>query len=379
LRHVSDTKDTLEEINADTGQDFFNRRPVSADGASRFKGTGHCKNRINPASLVHTRILLERQFEAAQQTLIAQQRQTFKLLQEFCIEVACNQASAKPAAGIAWSEQPVNSRTRPESPKPPLFPFIPQHHPPEMPEMITDEAAFAPLTNNSSKRKKMHGGTPMSKVPADIHKESLENSRMRASKTTALSDLEDTCQEMKSEGRRSLNYSEFSTLRNQVELVHDDIANERKGPKEDWSFDHKKSTPAKAIFADAAAMKAKVKENIMKPDYNVAQFYKTEGYPQEIARSAIFDNVTLAVIGLNALWIWIDTDYNDSATLLDAHPVFQVGENLFCAYFALELLIRFLAFNRKRDCMRDAWFGNGDMDPQFRVLDARCRHECRDG
>jgi len=52
----------------------------------------------------------------------------------------------------------------------------------------------------------------------------------------------------------------------------------------------------------------------------------------------------------------VDTDKNKAATLIVAHPVFIAAENTFCCYFTLELLIRFMAFRIKRDCLRDAWF-----------------------
>ena len=35
----------------------------------------------------------------------------------------------------------------------------------------------------------------------------------------------------------------------------------------------------KAVFVDAASMKEKVKEAIMKPEYNVHNFYHDTGYP----------------------------------------------------------------------------------------------------
>eukprot|EP00928_Gymnodinium_smaydae_P017550 TRINITY_DN16710_c2_g1_i3.p1 TRINITY_DN16710_c2_g1~~TRINITY_DN16710_c2_g1_i3.p1 ORF type:complete len:390 (-),score=101.70 TRINITY_DN16710_c2_g1_i3:116-1285(-) len=85
-------------------------------------------------------------------------------------------------------------------------------------------------------------------------------------------------------------------------------------------------------------------------------FYHEKGIFQQIARHQLFDNFTLCVIGINAIWISIDTDYNTAATPLDALPVFQVGENLFCAYFSFEWFVRFMSFRRKRDGCRDAWF-----------------------
>jgi voltage-gated sodium channel len=112
----------------------------------------------------------------------------------------------------------------------------------------------------------------------------------------------------------------------------------------------------KGVFADEADMKQKVKEAVLKPEYDVCDFYKTTGVWQSIARTEIFENATLAVIALNSAWIALDTDRNDAETLLDATPFFQIGENLFCAFFAVELFIRFMAFEAKRNCLKDGWF-----------------------
>merc|ERR1740129_2637354 len=94
----------------------------------------------------------------------------------------------------------------------------------------------------------------------------------------------------------------------------------------------------------------------MKPTYNVADYYHETGCHQRIARNPWFETVTLSVIFANAVWIAIDMDHNTSETFLDAHPVFVVADNLFCLFFVSEWCIRFLAFRRKRDGLRDAWF-----------------------
>eukprot|EP00929_Paragymnodinium_shiwhaense_P005579 TRINITY_DN10775_c0_g1_i1.p1 TRINITY_DN10775_c0_g1~~TRINITY_DN10775_c0_g1_i1.p1 ORF type:complete len:805 (+),score=195.65 TRINITY_DN10775_c0_g1_i1:153-2567(+) len=111
-----------------------------------------------------------------------------------------------------------------------------------------------------------------------------------------------------------------------------------------------------AVFADATAMKDKVRAAICKKPYSVFDFYKDTGYAQRIAKSQIFEQATLSVITLNALWIAVDTQYNDAAVLLDAHPVFMVAENLFCVYFFFEWLTRFSAFQSKFSGLRDFWF-----------------------
>jgi voltage-gated sodium channel len=139
-------------------------------------------------------------------------------------------------------------------------------------------------------------------------------------------------------------------------------ANRRKSVKEaadiarGMSSDLEHPKQREAVFADAAAMKEKVKLAIMKPEYNVTNFYHTTGLMQYIARSTAFDNLTLFVIATNSIWIAIDTDHNKEDVLLDAEPIFLIFENLFCMYFCAELAIRFLAFKVKRNCLRDAWF-----------------------
>lgn len=111
-----------------------------------------------------------------------------------------------------------------------------------------------------------------------------------------------------------------------------------------------------AVFADAAAMKEKLRMAMAKPPYDVRNYYHEKGIAQRIARSSPFEHITLGIIAFNAIWISVDTDHNTADILLNAHPVFQVAEHFFCAYFSLEWLTRFLAFRWKRDGLRDAWF-----------------------
>jgi voltage-gated sodium channel len=83
-----------------------------------------------------------------------------------------------------------------------------------------------------------------------------------------------------------------------------------------------------------------------------------------IANDSRFQNFTLFVILLNALWIGVDTEWNHK-NLIDGepkgtkpklYPVADIIENVFCVYFTVEVLIRFIAFERKSMCFRDGWF-----------------------
>jgi CRP-like cAMP-binding protein len=112
----------------------------------------------------------------------------------------------------------------------------------------------------------------------------------------------------------------------------------------------------KAVFADAAAMKEKLRVAMAKPPYDVRNFYHETGFPQKVARSSLFENTTLGVIAFNAMWIAVDTDHNNAEMLVEADPVFIVAENFFCLYFTMEWLFRFLSFKYKRNGLKDGWF-----------------------
>eukprot|EP00971_Amphidinium_carterae_P042199 829386-Amphidinium_carterae.1 len=61
------------------------------------------------------------------------------------------------------------------------------------------------------------------------------------------------------------------------------------------------------------------------------------------------------------MWIGIDTEWNNS-TLKEAdgslplEPYSELVENLFCVYFTIEVLMRFIAFKEKSRIVRDMWF-----------------------
>jgi len=114
--------------------------------------------------------------------------------------------------------------------------------------------------------------------------------------------------------------------------------------------------PKRPMFADAETMRKKAREALIRPQYNVFDYYHTKGCFQAVAKHAYFDYVTLALIVLNAIWIGVDTELNQASLLIDASAPFQVVENLFCTYFAAELFIRFMAFASKSHCLRDRWF-----------------------
>eukprot|EP00439_Symbiodinium_sp_Y106_P041358 s3049_g5.t1 len=109
-------------------------------------------------------------------------------------------------------------------------------------------------------------------------------------------------------------------------------------------------------FTDADALKKKARQALMKPPYNVMDYYRETGIFQRIARSTAFDWLSLFMVILNAGWIAVDADLNSAAVITNASPPFILVENLFCTYFFGEVFIRFMAFAEKWRCLRDGWF-----------------------
>ncbi|CAJ1376440.1 unnamed protein product [Effrenium voratum] len=104
-----------------------------------------------------------------------------------------------------------------------------------------------------------------------------------------------------------------------------------------------------AVFQNSSDMKQAVRAELMKDGgYDVKMYYKQSGLFQKIARHPWFENITMFIIGIYAMWMAVDTDLNRAEVILQADAVFFVAEQIFCLYFFVELA--------KRNCLRDAWF-----------------------
>lgn len=103
-------------------------------------------------------------------------------------------------------------------------------------------------------------------------------------------------------------------------------------------------------------LRNKVKAMVEKPVYDVFDQYHPTGFFQAVAKNKYFDRFTVFVIFTNVIYIGVVADWNNAPNLLEASLGWQIGDNLFCSFFVLELTVRFMAFRHKRDCLRDAWF-----------------------
>eukprot|EP00927_Polykrikos_kofoidii_P002552 TRINITY_DN11018_c0_g1_i1.p1 TRINITY_DN11018_c0_g1~~TRINITY_DN11018_c0_g1_i1.p1 ORF type:complete len:827 (+),score=157.68 TRINITY_DN11018_c0_g1_i1:169-2481(+) len=109
------------------------------------------------------------------------------------------------------------------------------------------------------------------------------------------------------------------------------------------------------VFADADHLKAEMRKIIAEKGYDVRDLYYENGWAQWVARSQMFDHTTFAVVLMNALWMWIDTDWNKDDSSVPSW-VFLLADNFFCMYFIGELIVRYCAFEDKSRAIRDPWF-----------------------
>jgi hypothetical protein len=92
------------------------------------------------------------------------------------------------------------------------------------------------------------------------------------------------------------------------------------------------------------------------PPYNVEDYFYKTGICQKLARSHVFNNFTIFIVALNAIYLGVDSDYNTAGNIYDADWPFLVISQFFCVYFTFEVVVRFFAFERKKDCFLDGWF-----------------------
>lgn len=112
------------------------------------------------------------------------------------------------------------------------------------------------------------------------------------------------------------------------------------------------TSPGKNMFGNLTVGK----ETYTKMDYDVSMYYYDDGVCQWVARNDRFQNFTLFVFLVNAVYIGIDADYNRSDNLLDSKTHFFLAENFFCTFFFVEWFIRFFSFRETRFCLKDMWF-----------------------
>lgn len=114
--------------------------------------------------------------------------------------------------------------------------------------------------------------------------------------------------------------------------------------------------PHQRIFGDPDSLKASIRDMLTEKPYNVYDCYHESGFCQACARHPWFEWLSFVMVIANSIWLSVDADLNEETVITDADPIFQIVGQVFCAFFFLELLIRFCAFAQKRWAFRDGVF-----------------------
>jgi voltage-gated sodium channel len=83
---------------------------------------------------------------------------------------------------------------------------------------------------------------------------------------------------------------------------------------------------------------------------------KENGCCATVVKSQEFVVLSTTTVLLYVIWIAVDVEVNSVGSFADLPTSFQVVEHTFCTIFLLELLVRFGAFKRMRDCVWDLSF-----------------------
>lgn len=99
--------------------------------------------------------------------------------------------------------------------------------------------------------------------------------------------------------------------------------------------------PILANTKDVRSLAKGVLDSINQQAQDPEKLYAEKGCWSHIARSGWFKNLTLFMVLMSTAWIAIDTDYNKQESQYGY--VFKTVDNIICAYFCVEITIRWFA------------------------------------
>jgi len=113
----------------------------------------------------------------------------------------------------------------------------------------------------------------------------------------------------------------------------------------------------RVVFAQYEKKRKELHRSMDRRDYHVNDLYKDSGCFAAIARSNTFFLISMIIVLTNSVWIGVEADAPHRTNMAALNAEQTAIEHLFCLVFTLEIVIRFCAFRRKRDCLKDFWFG----------------------
>lgn len=87
-----------------------------------------------------------------------------------------------------------------------------------------------------------------------------------------------------------------------------------------------------------------------------AELFASGGMCAAVARSQLFFATSMLAVLANSVWIGVESDSHQYDSFREVGTSGQMVDHIFCVLFSLELMVRFFAYRRTRDCLCDAWF-----------------------
>jgi len=270
--------------------------------------------------------------------------------------------ASRQAATSKYSPPPIPALPDPEMMNSgSIYSETPAHHSaiPGVPEMVdvTDESEVDDLTSQTfaSRRK------PTSRPATAPVRHVIPNDQVKMSRPQRLREVKETAeQDRRQKDRRETSGSDIEYLNpdSKVTAPKQDEPASLAIPGDSEEDEARSASRSRAVFMSPDDLKEQMKANIVSGsgDTSEKDLLHETGICRTIAVHPAFEYMTLSLIGVNAIWMGYDTDANEAATLLEADIQFVIMENVFCAYFTLEWIVRFFAFKRKLLCYKDRWF-----------------------
>jgi hypothetical protein len=129
------------------------------------------------------------------------------------------------------------------------------------------------------------------------------------------------------------------------------------GPKHKWmTEDHHLDVTHVKVKENTSLSEVFMYDTNLESDiYRVEDRYNHSIWA-DILLSSWFTHLTTVVVACNVIYLGIDSEWNHVSNVYDAAWPFLLSTQLFCTFFTTEIVIRFFAFAKKKDCLQDGWF-----------------------
>lgn len=124
----------------------------------------------------------------------------------------------------------------------------------------------------------------------------------------------------------------------------------------EWAWLIETGRTTRVVFAQYEQKRKELHSRMDRRDYHVTDLYKDNGCLPNLAKSNTFFLLSMLVVLLNSIWIGLEADAPHRSNMSSWDGQQMAVEHIFCVAFTTEIVIRFAAFRRKRDSLKDFWF-----------------------